>query len=77
MTVDGLTRLRDSIARVKPWLRSTGPTTPAGKARSKMNAWKHGERSAARMAERRERMATLRMFRAMLKADDDREDYLT
>ncbi len=31
---------RERINRVKPWLKSTGPKTPEGKAISKMNALK-------------------------------------
>ena len=31
----------------KPWLRSTGPRSPEGKARASRNAWRHGCRSAA------------------------------
>jgi hypothetical protein len=30
----------------KPWLKSTGPRTVAGKARSSQNAYRHGRRSA-------------------------------
>lgn len=30
------------MRRIRPWTRSTGPRTAAGKARSKMNAFKHG-----------------------------------
>lgn len=41
-------RLRQSlwIKEKKPWLLSTGPKTRAGKAISKMNACKHGMRTA-------------------------------
>ncbi|MBL1216019.1 MAG: hypothetical protein D8M59_00825 [Planctomycetes bacterium] len=52
MSPEGLASLRASVAQVKPWERSTGPRTPAGKARSRMNAWKHGERSAAAIESR-------------------------
>ena len=30
------------IRRVKPWKSGTGPKSAAGKAKSKMNAFKHG-----------------------------------
>lgn len=46
LTPEGRASLQASAARVKPWERSTGPRTPDGKSRSRMNAWKHGERSA-------------------------------
>ena len=66
LTPEGLTRLRGSIQRVKPWLYSTGPRTLEGKARSRMNAWKHGERSAEEIARRRELAALLREVRAVI-----------
>ena len=37
LTKQGRDKLRTAIQLVKPWLRSTGPVTPAGKARSKQN----------------------------------------
>jgi len=37
----------ENIRRVRPWLRSTGPRTAAGKARARMNGLKHGMRSSA------------------------------
>jgi hypothetical protein len=42
-------RLKQSllIKKLKPWERSTGAKTLAGKEISKMNALKHGEFSAA------------------------------
>lgn len=36
----------------KPWNRSTGPRTPAGKARVSRNALKHGQTTARALAER-------------------------
>lgn len=36
---------RERIARVKPWERSTGPTTDEGKAISARNSLKHGLRA--------------------------------
>jgi len=35
------------MRRLKPWKKSTGPRTKAGKEKSKYNAVKHGGRSAA------------------------------
>jgi hypothetical protein len=41
------------IGQWKPWLRSTGPRTEAGKAISAMNARKHGMRGRAARDEAR------------------------
>ncbi len=38
-----------AIREWKPWSRSTGPRTVAGKARSSLNAYKHGLRSAVHL----------------------------
>lgn len=35
-------RLRDQILKRKPWLNSTGPRSPEGKAATSRNAWRHG-----------------------------------
>ena len=37
----------EAIRRNKPWEKSTGPRTKGGKARSRLNAVKHGEPSRA------------------------------
>ena len=63
LTPSGLRALRASIARVKPWRLTTGPRTAEGKARSRMNAWKHGERSAEMIQNRRAIAATMRLLR--------------
>ena len=51
----------------KPWQHSTGPRTPAGKAIARMNALKHGKRSAAVLAERRAVKHYLRVQKEFLK----------
>lgn len=51
----------------KPWLKSTGPRTVVGKSRARMNALKHGNRSAATISAHREVMHYLRQQRAFLK----------
>lgn len=63
LSITGLASLRATALRNRPWLRSTGPRTPAGKTRSRLNATKHGERSAERIAVRREINAALRGLR--------------
>ena len=51
----------------KPWLKSTGPRTARGKSISCMNALKHGNRSAAVIAERRAVKHYLRVQKEFLK----------
>ena len=41
-------RQADLIQRWKPWERSTGPKSAAGKARSKRNGWKGNPRGVLR-----------------------------
>jgi hypothetical protein len=47
---------RAAIYRWRPWDKSTGPKTEAGKRAVAGNAWKHGNRSAAAI----EQLAVLR-----------------
>lgn len=46
LTDAGRQRLRDAARRNRPWLQSTGPTTDAGKARSRANAVENGSSCA-------------------------------
>lgn len=47
----------------RPWERSTGPKTEAGKAMVAKNAYKHGGRSGEWVAERRRLIELMRDFR--------------
>lgn len=49
-TPEGLERLQAAALENKPWTRSTGPTSTAGKARSSRNAWKGGHRARLDLA---------------------------
>ncbi len=59
----------------KPWLRSTGPKTAAGKARSARNALKHGYYTVAARAARARHRA-IRAFHEHAKALLRLENYL-
>jgi hypothetical protein len=64
LTAEGLERLRTAALANQPWLRSTGPKTAAGKARSAANgrAPQKGEKSV------RERRAELAGLTALARA---------
>ena len=64
LTKSGLASLRQSAGKTKPWQWSTGPRTTAGKARSRSNARKHGERGADAIAAWRQLNGALRLLRA-------------
>jgi hypothetical protein len=49
----------------KPW-RHAGVKTPEGKAKSRMNAWKHGGRSAEIRALSRALVAQARVLRKLI-----------
>lgn len=53
-----------AIERWRPWERSTGPRSEAGKQRSRLNATKHGNRSADSLALHRKIGAVLKKWRA-------------
>lgn len=41
-------RQAEAIRAWRPWEKSTGPTTPAGKAAASRNAWRGGHRAQMR-----------------------------
>ncbi|GAO39224.1 hypothetical protein SCH01S_28_00830 [Sphingomonas changbaiensis NBRC 104936] len=63
------------IRRVKPWTKSTGPTSEAGKARSSQNAYKGGWRAFERASARRARaVARVLQIQAHLLGHDPLSD---
>jgi hypothetical protein len=62
LTPKGLQSLREAALRNKPWLHSTGPRTPEGKARSSQN----GRYRQTDGMSRREREAELSEVHALL-----------
>ena len=46
-------KARETALRVRPWEKSTGPRSNVGKERSRLNALKHGMRSAEAVALRK------------------------
>jgi hypothetical protein len=63
----GRKSLQAAAAHSRPWLQSTGPKTTAGAARSAMNAFVHGERSAE-VIERQRRIRDLLRYVRDLKS---------
>jgi hypothetical protein len=66
LSPQGRVALRRTAAANRPWAKSTGPRTAAGRARSSVNAFKHGERSRAAAEQRRRAAATLRWAAAVV-----------
>ena len=52
LTAEGRERLREAALTRRPWLRSTGPRTPEGRARSAENGTRRGGTPSARAVRR-------------------------
>jgi hypothetical protein len=61
ITAAGRARLREAALRNRPWERATGPTSDAGKARSSLNALRHGRETAVIRQWRRDASRFLRL----------------
>lgn len=59
-------RQAERIRQWKPWEKSTGPRTEAGKAASNQNALVHGERSAEVVKARKQFNDVMRSSRAII-----------
>ena len=69
-TLERRQRQAELIRRWKPWNQSTGPSTPEGKARVSLNAWKGGHRAQMRelTKELKTELAAMRQFNRMARA---------
>lgn len=76
LSPEGLQSLRSTIHRVRPWRRSIGPRTAAGKARSAQNALKHGRRSREAIVDQRCMWGWGRLTSAVLAYDGAKLDFL-
>ena len=76
LSPEGLQNLRSTVHRVRPWRRSTGPRTVAGKARSAQNALKHGRRSREAIVDQRRVWGWGRLTSAVLAYDGAKLDFL-
>ena len=56
----------DQARRTRPWEKSTGPRTPAGKAIARYNNLRHGRRTPWAQAQRRTIVEGLRVQRLYL-----------
>ena len=69
LSVEGLASLRRAVRQTKPWETTPGPVTSSGKAHSRMNALKHGERTAAARRAQLEISASLRALKKSQRLD--------
>ena len=71
LSLAGLDALRAAARRTRPWTRSTGPTTTAGKERTRLNGLKHGRRSAAAVERRRLSTAAFGRVNTIMAHEDE------
>ena len=68
LTAAGVERLRQAALANKPWAKSTGPRSPAGKARSAANGLKRSVGAESLRAARRDAASLCDLFGAMAAA---------